>query len=185
MKKNLLPYILIILIFNTCKIKHNKPSSQDNVNNNAVQILEDSNFHSDEAIIHSVKEIIYNRRTYYNNDGFDYSLNSHVAVPIVVADLNEDGLKDALAIIDLENNSGGNTTFPNLAIFINKNNKIEHYKDLNSNFDLEFKLIDKVEVTEDGMLTIFGKGYKDEDAQCCPSKQVILHYNFDENKLYY
>lgn len=137
---------------------------------------------SDNEIIDAVKQIIIKMN---NSESLDYSYELKEGQPITVADLNKDGYNDAIAVISGGNTSGGNSWREDVAVFVNipQTNKIKHYKDLNAKYDLKYKTIDKIELADDGTFIISAKGYKDEDAQCCPTLPIKLHFGFLGNEL--
>ncbi|MFN8263759.1 MAG: hypothetical protein U0T07_09555 [Chitinophagales bacterium] len=137
---------------------------------------------SDNEIIDAVKQIIIKMN---KSESLDYSYELKEGQPITVADLNKDGYNDAIAVISGGNTSGGNSWREDVAVFLNnpQTNKIKHYKDLNAKYDLKYKTIDKIELIDDGTFIISAKGYKDEDAQCCPTLPIKLLFGFIGNEI--
>ncbi|MCO5230675.1 MAG: hypothetical protein M9958_05925 [Chitinophagales bacterium] len=135
---------------------------------------------SDNEIVDEVRQLITKLNNFENHS---YDLKEEI--PITIVDLNKDGYNDAIAVISGGNTSGGNSWREDVAVFLNnpQTNKIKHYKDLNVKDDLNYKTIDKIELSNDGKFIVHARGYKDEDGQCCPSLPIKLHFGFVGNEL--
>jgi hypothetical protein len=184
--------IIIIALFTNCTQNEIKNGKLDEVitvseENTAEQIgfLEGQETKSnipltDNEIKDVVRQLIMKMNNFENHsyelkDGFE----------INIADLNNDGYNDAIAVIIGSNTSGGNSWREDVAVFLNNSQtkKIKHYKDLNTNYDLEYKKIDNIEILDDRSFIVTARGYKDDDAQCCPTLPINLNYKFIGNEL--
>jgi hypothetical protein len=113
----------------------------------------------------------------YNSAAENDPISVRFIKPIVITDLNNDGLKDAAVLV--AENYGGTGVFISLVVFLNQEGKAVQSDTILIDDRAEINSFDVV----DGKLILEGKVHGVEDAMCCPTFAVKRTYQVTQDGL--
>lgn len=132
----------------------------------------------DNHIQTSIKNLNLESKKYAtDSDYFKFSLKSK---EVITADINHDGIKDKIAVLNFceETNCHPTTMSTEVAIFIGK--KDQKFNFLDSNF---FAVTASIHKDKRGRINVHQYDYFEDDGHCCPSRLTKFNLTVKDGKL--
>ncbi len=153
-------------IHTTKEIKKNNPLSDEEIKHIALRMIKNLEYK--------------NENNKFVDEGDFYDVKDENS--IFIKDLNKDGFKDVIVIVRM-GSEGGNQRINDVAVFINNGVDLIHLIDIDEKNKFDYTFVDNVDISHPDYFKIFAKGYKDSDAQCCPSKVINISFKVVNNSL--